>query len=96
MTDHRLDPKELWCRASPKHLVVFTLIWLGEPFLMLMFAKWVIHGSPHIYLLMIPWALFGLILVMRPNWVLRVMQAIDEKIERDWKRMDKWTPPGFP
>ncbi len=96
MTDNRRDPNELWYRASPKNVVIFALMWLGEAFLILMFAKWVIHGSAVLYLLLVPWALFGLIMVVRPNWIMRVMRAWEKNLERVGEQLEKRPPPGFP
>ena len=42
---------------------------------MLKLLKWVIHGSALVYLLLIPWTLFGLIMVVRPHWVLGFTRA---------------------
>ena len=55
-------------------MVIFALMWLGEAFLVLKFLKWVIHGSALVYLLLVPWTLFGLIMVVRPNWVLEALR----------------------
>jgi hypothetical protein len=48
------------------------------------------------YLLMIPWTLLGAIVFARPNWIIRMTRAVEEKAERDMERLGKWTPPGFP
>ena len=92
MTDNGRAPTEPWYRLSAKNLVIFALIWLGEGLLILMFVKWVIHGSGAVYLLLIPWTLLGAIVVARPNWLLRMTRAI----EGDMDRLGKWSPPGFP
>src|SRR5260370_32775730 len=42
----------LWYKASAKNVAMFALMWLVEGFLILMFVKWVIHGSAAVYLLM--------------------------------------------
>ncbi len=100
MTDNRRDPTELWYRASAKNVVIFALTWLGEAFLILMFVKWVIHGSAIVYLLMIPWTLVGLIVVVRPNWLMRLSQrmsrASDKFLEQAGELFEKRPPPGFP
>jgi len=46
-----------------------------------MFVKWVIHGSAAVYLLLVPWMLFGLIGVVRPNWILGMTRAFDKTLE---------------
>jgi hypothetical protein len=92
MTDDSRAPTEPWYRASPKNLTIFALIWFGEAFLILKFVKWVIHGSTALYLLIIPWMLFGSIIVVRPNWILRMTRAFEGELGRS----DKWNPPGFP
>jgi hypothetical protein len=97
MTDNPNDSTPLWYRASATNVVIFSLLWLGEFFLILLFLKnWVFHTGAAIYLLMIPWALIGLIMVVRPNWIPRILRVVEEKVERDMNRLDKWTPPGFP
>ena len=90
------NPVELWYRASAKNVVIFALMWLGEFFLILMFFKWVIHGSALVYLLLFPWALFGLIMVVRPNWILRATRAFDKALEDAGALFEKRPPPGFP
>jgi hypothetical protein len=96
MTNARGDPTKLWYRANAKNAMLFAVIWLGEMFLILKFVKWAIHGSAALYLFMIPWALFGLIMVVRPNWAIRMKRATDEEIKRTMGRSQKWNPPGFP
>jgi hypothetical protein len=77
-------------------VVIFALMWLGELFLILKFFKWVIHGSALVYLLLVPWALFGLIMVVRPNWILRATRAFDKALEDAGALFEKRPPPGFP
>jgi hypothetical protein len=96
MIDDRGRATELWYRASAKNVMVCALIWLGEPLLILTFIKWVFHTSATLYLFMVPWAVFGLIMVVRPNWVMRIARVMKERAKRDMERFDKWTPPGFP
>lgn len=92
MTNNEGSPPELWYRASPKNVSLFALIWLGEIFLILMLLKWMFHTSAKIYLFLIPWALLGSIMVLRPDWITRLTQALEMKSDR----ADKWNPPGFP
>jgi hypothetical protein len=77
-------------------MVIFALMWLGEAFLVLMFVKWVIRASAAVYLLMVPWALLGLIMVARPNWILRATRAFDKASEDAGALFEKRPPPGFP
>jgi len=81
--------------ASTKNMLIFATIWLGEGFLILIFVKWAFHKTASVYLLMIPWVLFGLLVALRPKWF---KTTAIEKMERDMKRLSKskWTPPGFP
>ena len=85
-----------WHRASAKNVLIFALIWLGEAFLILKFLKWVIHGSAGVYLLMAHWTALGLIMVVRPNWVLGSMRAFDKALEDAGALFEKRPPPGFP
>jgi hypothetical protein len=92
------DQPNIAQKLGPKRVIVFAVIWLGEVFLVLMFAKWVVHGSSTIYLLLVPWALLGLIILVRPNWLvppnwISRLYDTDEKTEQRWKN---WNPPGFP
>jgi len=96
MSNKQSDSTELWYRASAKNVVIFTLMWLGEAFLLLKFVKWVMHGSTTIYLLMVPWAIFGLLMVARPNWILRASRAWQKSLERVGENLEKRPPPGFP
>jgi hypothetical protein len=96
MIDDRRDATEVWYRASAKNVMVFALIWLGEPLFVLMFIKWVFHLSATWYLVMVPWAFLGLMLVVRPRWFMRIARAVKERFKRDMERFGKWTPPGFP
>jgi hypothetical protein len=79
-----------------KNRAFVGVILFGELLLFLIFVKWVLHGSADLYWLIIPWALFGVIMVARPNWIIRMMHATEDKAKRDMERLDKWTPPGFP
>ena len=90
------NPTGRWYRASAKNVVIFALIWVGEPFLILMFVKWVFHGSAAVYLLMFPLALFGLIMLVRPNWILGMTRAFDKALEDAGALFEKRPPPGFP
>jgi hypothetical protein len=92
MTNDDLTPTTLWYRASTKNLALFALIWLGEPFLILLFIKWMFHGSAKLYLLLIPWALLGAIMVFRPAWIERMTRALNPSSDNS----SKWNPPGFP
>jgi hypothetical protein len=76
-------------------MVIFALMWLGEAFLVLKFLKWVIHGSALVYLLLVPWTLFGLIMVVRPNWVLGFTRASEKFYEQAGALFEKRPPPGF-
>ena len=96
MTDLRRDATAFWYRTSAKNVMVFALIFLGEPLLILMFIKWAFHMSAAWYFVMIPWAIFGLTMVIRPSWFVRVERAMKERFKRDMGRLGKWTPPGFP
>lgn len=71
-------------------------MWVGEALLILRLFQWLFHESWTLYLLMIPWTILGVIMVIRPNWVIRATKAFDERMERDMQRFDKWNPPGFP
>jgi hypothetical protein len=96
MTDNCRKSAALWHKTSARTVVILALIWFGEPFLILMFITRVLHGSTYLYLLMIPWALIGVIMAARPNWFVRLRKAMADKTKRDMERFDKWTPPGFP
>ena len=90
------NPAGLWYRASAKNVVIFALMWLGQAFLILMFLRWVFHGSAAVYLLLVPWMLFGLIIVLRPNWILGMTRAFDKALEDAGALFEKRPPPGFP
>ncbi len=93
MTDDCREPVALWHKPSTKNVAILALIWFGEAFLILMFVRWVLHASAFLYLLMIPWAFIGVIVAARPNWLMRMMLAVENKTKRDMERLDKWTPP---
>ena len=93
MTDNPRGPSKLW---SVKNLMIFALAWLGEAFLILMFVKRVIHGRAALYLFLVPWTLLGLMMVVRPNWIMRVTQAWQKDLERTGEQLEKRPPPGFP
>ena len=77
-------------------MVTFALIWLGEALLCLKFVMWVIHGSAALYFLMVPWGLFGLIMLVRPNWILNMQRTSDKALEQAGELFEKRPPPGFP
>jgi hypothetical protein len=93
MTDKRM---EMWHRTSATNVLIFAIVWLGQSFLILMFVRWLIHGSAALYLFMVPWALFGFVIAMRPNWLIRFMQAWEKDSERTGEQLSKRLPPGFP
>jgi len=93
MSRDRKDRPELWPTHGRKSAAVFAVIWAGEGFLIMTFAKWVAHGSAVYYWPMIPWTVLGSILLLRPNLLRRVKEAGEQKMERDMSRLDKWTPP---
>jgi hypothetical protein len=74
MTNGRNNPTGLWYRASAKNVVIFVLIWFGAVFPVFVFIK-MIHGSVALYLLLVPWALVGLMMLVCPNWLLRLTRA---------------------
>ncbi len=84
---------ELWYRASSKKMVVLALIWLGQAFPTLIFIKWASHGNGFMYFFLVPWTLLGSLLVVRPELFSRITREMKEKRKR---RLDNWTPPGFP
>jgi hypothetical protein len=97
MGDDSREPSKLWYSPrGARNLAIFSVFWLGEAFLTLMFLKWVFHLGVLLYLLVIPWALLGAIIIARPNWLMRMDRAAEDKAKRDMERLDKWTPPGVP
>ena len=60
-----------------------------------MFVKWVIQGTAAVYLLLVPWTLFGLIIVVCPNWILRMTRAVDKILEQAWEPFEKRPPPSL-
>jgi hypothetical protein len=96
MTDDGRNRPAFWYRTSAKNVMLFALIFLGEPLLILMFIKWAFHMSATLYAFMAPWALFGSVMVVRPRWFVHIERAIKERFKRDMRRFGKWTPPGFP
>jgi hypothetical protein len=93
MTEKRM---EMWHRTSATNVAIFAIVWLGQSFLILMFVRWLIHGSAALYLFMVPWAFFGLVIAMRPNWFVRLVQAWEKDKERTGEQLSKRLPPGFP
>lgn len=97
MTDDGYDSPLLWYRASAKNRVIFLAIWAGNGVLSLTFVKWVVHGTAAVYWLLVPWTLFGLIMVaVRPSWILSVKHRTDEMLEQAAESFEKRPPPGFP
>jgi hypothetical protein len=96
MPDKCADQTRLPHGISPKNAILFGAIWIGQGLVALALAKWVFHAKPSIYFLLIPWALYGFVMVRFSKYFQRMSRVLDEKVERDLERMDKWTPPGFP
>jgi hypothetical protein len=59
-------------------MVIFALMWLGR-----IFPEVGDSRERTRLLLLVPWALFGLIMVVRPNWILRATRAVDKALEDD-------------
>ena len=87
---------EVWCRASHKKMAFLALIWLGQAFPVLFFIKWATHGNGFMYFMLVPWALLGSLLIVRPTLFSRITGEMKEKENRGREGLDKWTPPGFP
>jgi len=79
-----------------KNAVIVVLSGLGTTLLILIFVTRVLHESAYYFLFMIPVAVYLGIMIVRPDWLLRMYRAKQERAERDLERLDKWTPPGFP
>lgn len=95
MTEGRRDAKELWYRASATNMVAFATMWFGPLLLILFVLKSMIRTSVALYLLVVPWALLGLIMLVRPNWISRMAHATEKVLERVGESLEK-RPPGFP
>jgi len=96
MVDSDSNPPQLWPRASVKNALIFVSFWLSQAFLTLTFVKWVIHGGAAVYWFMIPYALFGAIVFLPRQWLLRFERA-RQKFEEDAGALyEKRIPPGFP
>jgi hypothetical protein len=96
MTSDHKDAPKLWHGTSVRTLVIFSFAWLGAPLLVIAFINLLFHMGAILYLIMVPWVLFGMIFVLRPNWGDRFARAIEEQEKRDSERFSKWKPPGFP
>ena len=93
MTEKR---QQIVTEPAPQMWRFFSDNGLGQSFLILMFVRWLIHGSAALYLFMVPWAFFGLVIAMRPNWFVRLVQAWEKDKERTGEQLSKRLPPGFP
>lgn len=96
MTDNGYDPPMLWYRASAKNMLIFLAIWAGSGVLSITLVKWAIHESAAVYWLLVLWALFGFMVMMRPNWILSVTRQTDKMLEQAAESFEKRPPPGFP
>jgi hypothetical protein len=84
-----------WYRLGAKGVAIFFAIWIGEPLLMLVFWKWAAKTSSALFLLMIPWSLFGIIIVLQPAWAVRWYKPVAERLKRqrwDLGHWGKWVP----
>jgi hypothetical protein len=92
LPDENSGSTKSFYQTSTRNLLLFALIWLGELFLILLLIKWKFHGTPKLFLFLIPWALFGAIMVFRPNWIDRMTRLLNPSSDN----ASKWNPPGFP
>jgi len=81
---------------NAKSKVVFAVVWFGSAFLILAFWKSAAHHGSAIYFITVPWVLIGLLVLVRPVWIMRAMLAQEKTIEKDLERAEKWIPPGIP
>ena len=88
-----LESRTPWYMLNRRNLIIFALIWVGEPLLVLIFLAKVLHTGSKIYLFMIPSLVFGLVLVLYPRQVMRFVEDQDKKFQ---ERPDKSIGPGFP
>jgi uncharacterized protein (DUF58 family) len=95
MTDKRNDPTRLWYRSSAKNVLIFVLIWLGAAFPALMFIR-TAHWTVALYLLLVLWAALGSMMLLRPNWLLRLTRAWQKESEEIGEQLEKRPPTGLP
>jgi hypothetical protein len=96
MADQPRNAPEFQPKFSLKQRLFFALSGMAEVFLIVAFAKWVIHGSKMMYLYMIPGLAFFSVFALRPNWLVSLNRRWDEEANRSWKKLDKWNWPGLP
>ena len=71
-------------RASRrKRILIAAFILLGY-FLAIAFDRWMLGAGRGIYLLTIPVAIYVLFLVLRPEWIVRMQKAEEERL-KNWR-----------
>jgi hypothetical protein len=92
LPDNHSSSTKPFYQTSTRNLFLFALIWLGEFLLISLLLKWMFHATSKLFLILIPWALFGAIMVFRPNWIERMTRLLNPTSDN----ASKWNPPGFP
>jgi hypothetical protein len=73
-----------WLRIDKRKRVVLGIVVLVVGLLALIFDRWMLGASRGMYWLMVPFLVYILILVFRPQWVVRFEKSEEERL-KNWK-----------
>jgi membrane protein implicated in regulation of membrane protease activity len=95
MLEESREPSEVPPFTAAQKVEILA-IWLGEPVLFVMLARWLFHVSVAWYLLMLPWDVLGVLMVTHRSAALRLSRRFEDRMQRDMERLDKWKFIPFP
>lgn len=96
MIDKKNAGTEPWYRASARNKVIFAVVYLWPIFPIVLFLRRIHISTVIICSLIGPWVLFGLAMVVRPNWVERMRRVWERELERVGEGLERRPPTGLP
>lgn len=80
----RVTAGRAWVRIKRRKRVLLGIVALAAGLLALVLDKWMLGAGREMYWLMAPLLVYILLLVFRPQWVVRFEKSEEEKL-KDWK-----------
>jgi hypothetical protein len=86
----------LWHRTSDLNVMFIAIAFLAPLVPIAVFLRRIHVSAVIICVLILPWVLFGLTMVVRPNWVERARRVAERELERVGEGLERRPPTGLP
>jgi len=96
MINDKRGGTELWHRTSARNVVLFAIAFLVPLVTIVFFLRRMHVSTVIICFLTMPPVLFGLTMVLRPNWVERMRRVWERELERVAEGLERRPPTGLP